>query len=145
MPLQDQILPDSTLDVLIQHVFRCALFKYRYICIFAKKPLTSHGATCKILKKKKSAKPPLCHGVNSPHKYSKIFLNDCRKAILYSVATRPQPRLAHCTNSAPCKIRLYKFFWEFSRVPLWWGGRNKIKSKWHRSAQDTFMPGFLAT
>lgn len=37
--------------------------------------------------KKKSAKPPLCHGVNSPHKYSKIFLNDCRKAILYSVAT----------------------------------------------------------
>lgn len=61
-------------------------------------------------KKKKSAKPPLCHSVNSPHKYSKIFLNDCRKAILYSVATRPQPRLAHCTNSAPCKIRLYKFF-----------------------------------
>lgn len=49
-----------------------------------------------------SAKSPLHYSVNSPYKYSKIFLNTCQKETCSSVATQPHPCLLNSLTVMLC-------------------------------------------
>lgn len=137
-------LPDSTLNILIQHILYVLFFFL--ICTFAKKPLTLHGA-CKILK---DFLPNLLYTMVLIHhiniqRYS--WVTAIREHT--SVATQPRLCLAHCTNALPwdgnVRSSSTNFFWEFGKVPLR-EGKKKIpwKSKWCWPSQDTFTPCYLA-